>query len=401
MEIQRQIIKRVNLALIFMYVLYTFWYQYAFAPISGLLSVIGILLLVLSLVSIHKNLDYYFEIVGVVFFVVYCAVFGILVSNNFNLSTNLLIQIIKYCIPLYAIYSYVGSDIKRFDEVMFSILIGCVVLASWCFFKPVYSMTYSMTSIVKEGQLNANVFSSYIMIGVICCTYFLTKVDRIRKIILYFFLFVFVLAQLNAASRRGIIVCLLIIVAYFHSIITLKDRKNSIKKPATIICILVIVVIVICEFTKLSSSFVGLQRLQGLYNGGDVARKRYQDVAMKLFVSSPIFGKGLGAVSNEIGMYSHSLYFELLGCTGLIGTSLMLGYLLYFAVCFGKTSIKHVKSQDPKQLFSRLMFWYCLALFACGIAVVLIYDSYFYIVLALFASARKILRKSSFSSKDD
>ena len=394
---QRENIKKATISLIFIYLLYTFWYQYAFSPIDGFLSILGILMLMLSITTIHTDISYYKEIVVIVIFIIYCFLTGLITSNNPNMTMKLVLQIVKYCIPLYTIYLYVGQEEKKLDDVMLSMLLGCSVLAIWSFYNPIYTMTYTAVAITGEGKLNPNVFSSYMMLGVMGCTYFLRKEEGIRKYILYILLVVILISQLRAASRRGILVCVLIVFAYFHTFLTIKNGKSKFKKIATIILLIIIIAALLSEFTKLTDSFVVLQRLQGLYIGGDNARRYYQEIAFELFESSPLFGKGLGAVTNEIGMYSHSLYFELLACTGLVGTTIMLGYLISIIWRFGKASIK--RSYDYNLFFSRLMFWYGFALLVSGVAVVLIYDSYFYIILSIFACSLKIINNKNRNSR--
>ena len=159
----------------------------------------------------------------------------------------------------------------------------------------------------------------------------------------------------------------------------------------TVFLVISIIFIIANEFSALSSSFLGIQRLQGLYTGGDVRRNYYHHAAIELFKKSPLFGKGLGAVSNEIGMYSHSFYYELLACTGFAGTAIMLIYIIRELICFGKNSLKRFIKDSEIRVYSRLMFWYTCAILICGVAVVMIYDSYFYVILSILACSMNVL----------
>ena len=387
---QSRIVERLSLITISIYIIYTFWYQYFFSPVSGFLNLVGVVMLLLSVIKIQTNLNFYNRILAVGGFIIYCMINGLIFSNNVSLSMELLTQIVKYCIPLYAIYIYIQSDEKRFDEIMQIVILACGLLAISSFFKSMYTLTYA-AGIINEGGLNANVFSSYMMLGVISCTFILTKSNGLKKYALYVLLVTIIIAQLNAASRRGILICIFIVLAYFHTIITVRSKQGIVSKMLTVFLVISIIFIIANEFSALSSSFLGIQRLQGLYTGGDVRRNYYHHAATELFKKSPLFGKGLGAVSNEIGMYSHSFYYELLACTGFAGTAIMLIYIIRELICFGKNSLKRFIKDSEIRVYSRLMFWYTCAILICGVAVVMIYDSYFYVILSILACSMNVL----------
>lgn len=394
----RKTIDHILLVLIFIYIVYSFWYQYGIAPVSGLLSFIGMLMLLCSIAIIHLEFDYYKEVILVGFFVLYCLLSLFLVSDNTDLSIKLVIHVAKYCIPLFAIYQYVGKEEKKFNNVVLSVLCGCAILAVWSFFKPIYNMTYTNVKVIEEGNLNANEFSSYMMMGAMSSTFLLRKEQGLKKILLYALLAIMLMAQLNAASRRGILIYIFLIVAYLHSIITIKYKKNILKKLFSILLLLAVGCVIVIDFSKLADKYIGIQRILGLYTGGDSLRRYYSRVAVELFRESPILGKGLGAVTNRIGMYSHSLYYELIACTGVVGTALIIAYLVHFLVFFGKNSIKTNDVLEDKKLTARLLFWYVVALLICGVAVVMIYDSYYYILLAVFASAVNVIKGKDWQS---
>ena len=124
-------------------------------------------------------------------------------------------------------------------------------------------------------------------------------------------------------------------------------------------------------------------RLLGSFNSGDVLRERYQTIAMQQFAKQPIFGVGLNGLQSIMGVYSHSLYYETLSCTGIIGTLILFGTLL----TVGKRLYQNTKKsegQTPDKIYiSRLCFFFFIALMVSGFAVTMIYEFFFYICWAI------------------
>lgn len=383
----------VLLILLFAYFLYSFWFQYAIKPISGVLPILGVLILVFSLLRINTTTQYYKQVIPIGFFLV-ALIISNLLSGNLSYSFGFFIQIIKYIIPMYGMFVYVGNDHTRFIRIVRAIAIASLFLTITSFFKQVYYVSYANDSVYHEGELNPNVFSSYMMMGIICSTYLYLNSKKRLKLIWVGFIALECLAQLYAASRRGILVCLFLVVAFIHTMITVKDEKNFGTKLVTLLLVIVGVGVIASEFSLLSSEFLGIQRILGYRIGGDASRQYYHLIALQLFKQHIFIGNGLGAVAMVAGMYSHSFYYELLACTGILGTLIMLIYILFSAITFFKYSLKRSGLDGQIRINSRMFFWYVISLLICGIAVTLVYDSYFYILIGLFACALKVFENS-------
>ena len=87
-----------------------------------------------------------------------------------------------------------------------------------------------------------------------------------------------------------------------------------------------------------------------------------------------------------IGMYSHSFYYELLSCVGVLGTGIMFMILIRNICFFYKNKVN-----EEMYRINLIMILFIVSLFITGFAVVLIYDIVFYVMLALICSYHRIL----------
>ena len=92
------------------------------------------------------------------------------------------------------------------------------------------------------------------------------------------------------------------------------------------------------------------------------------------------------------GMYSHSMYHELLACTGIVGTCILVGNLIINMVRLFIDSFKIDDGYSDLKICSRCMMLFVGAILVGGFAVVYIYDMYFYIILGLIAASSKVIR---------
>lgn len=383
-------VEKMQFVFICIYLLYTTWFQYAIKSIDGILSALGIIILLLSLKKIKLNKEFYRGFIPIALFIVLSVFDAVFITDNAKLSFVYVVKIIKYCIPFYGIVVYIKNR-NRFRNIMVAISISSFLIAVTSFFKTVYFNSYLYNEQYIQGTLNANVFSSYMMLGIMAATFLFASSKNKLRFIYIVFIGIEVLAQLNAASRRGIIVCIFLVTCFLHTIITINEEKKTASRVATIMLVAVGLFVLLNESSYLASRFLGIQRILGEHTGGDVARQYYKAVALEIFTKSPVVGKGLGAVELSVGMYSHSLYYELLACTGIIGTIILLSFLINIAIRFARISRKKNGSPQYVRIETRLGFWYIITLFMCGVAVVLIYDSYFYVMLAIFVSQARII----------
>ncbi len=306
--------------------LYMLWFQYAVA-VNGLVMPVCAAILGLYIVLGNRSLQFYRELIPIFLFFLCCLVSSLL-SPDASSGFGLLVSMLKYSIPMIAIYVYVGRDKEKLKKILWIISISCFLVALFCLFNG----TITMTGAVTLGDLNSNVLSTYLMLGLISNLLLLTNDVFIKKKgILFVFIVIEAAAQLASASRRGILVFIFLCVTYAFVKLTIQSpTKNAIIKYIVIIFIVILGIAIFADeiLVKVESAAF-FQRFLGTAAtvGGDRMRMYYQQVARELFTSSPLIGNGLGAVARHAGVYSHSMYYETLACTGLAG---MLCIIFFF-----------------------------------------------------------------------
>ena len=381
---KNEIVNNFKFFVVCVFLAYVLWFQYAFFSINGMISLLGILLLVLEVLSV-KRVKYYRPILFVLGFLFFAALFGIPFASYRELTMSTFIDIIELLIPMVGIFSCVDYDYDRFKRLMFVICIIIFALSISLLVKG----TASYTGALVISDLNSNVYSAFILLGVISTLFLLSSSNnKIISVLLTGVLITECIAQVLAASRRGLVVLVFMLLTYVHSLLSIKYKRQTGYKILTFVIVLILFLILASQSQKLSSLVV-VQRLTGGITGGDLKRAMYQSVAWKQFLTSPLWGCGLASVQGKIGVYSHSLYYELLACTGILGLFLLLLPLAKKGIFFWKKSTVYCKIETKME--ARTLSWGILGLFLTGIAVVFIYDVDFYIFIAVFSAYQGIL----------
>ena len=361
------------------YILYTFWFQYGCFEIPGLISILGVVIAIFSFVCM-KNIKRYRTLLPILFFLAY--LFCISIFNPVSLNYSILI--LKYMIPMIGIYTYACGDKEKLCNVLKVIGSSCLLLALAIIFKGQRGSQGGL----ELQNLNTNLASVFLIIGFISLLFFLdvTGKNKSKTVVVVLFTIIIAIGIVLCASRRGVLVMVLSIVYTAWIFIKLKNYSNHLNRIIILIIVLLSTCLIVFELRNVIMEMTVIQRFGGKNISGDFARTYYQMIAMDLFKSQPIFGNGLGAVEELAGAYSHSLYFELLACTGIIGIFIIVGYLVYLCVKLWKCS-KTIKGIDINEQYrSSIVIWLVISIFISGIAVVFIYDTAFYIMIAVIAA---------------
>lgn len=370
----------VILWLIGIFLLYMFWFQYAVKPINGFLSIIGIVLLCASIKG-QRGINDYRYLFNIVFFVMALLISGILFSKDKRLFFDLFFEILKCLLPMIAIYNYVGTDKERLKNLFSLILISIVLMSISLFLKGIDAANGA----IVLGDLNSNKFSCYVLIGVIAALYLLNEYDsKMIRFVLVISLVIMAVAQIEAASRRGVVVYAFMIATYIHTIIFVKYKAKPAYKIASVFIALVLFFVVYSSFSDKFANTVVFQRFLLKNSVADQARAHYQKEAWNIFLSNPLFGEGLGAVMRRVGMYSHSLYYESLASGGIIATFCLLFPMGTKIIQYWKAS--KTSNNIGLMVEARTMAWAIVGVLISGIAVVYFYDVDFYIILGIFAT---------------
>ena len=371
---------------ILLFFLYSFWFQNAFFSIDVFFTIIGMLLLVLSIFSV-KIISNLLSFIPILLFLILLVISSIFFSIDSAFSLEFLISIVKYSLPLFAICLFVRNDLNKFKFVLWGLNFSIFLLCIATFVNP----SIADTNAISIGTLNTNVLSSYLILQLMCCLFLLyfTK-NKIGIVSLLSFIVLGFVTNFNAASRRGFLVYIFILIGAFSVFIYFKYKNNFIKKNG-IILFMITSLVVFSVYLLNNSNSVIVERLLGSSDSiiGDRMRKVFQAAAIEVFNEHPIFGGGLGAVALRAGVYSHNLYTELLGCTGLIGLISLL--IVLFAPAFKSLKL-YLKNKSSK--FSILLVFniiFIVSILVSGYSMVFIYDMYFYIYIAVFISLNNVI----------
>lgn len=378
-------------ALLLILCFYCFWFQIAYFSIPGFLPVISVLLILTMLVNHHGIIDVASlrTLKGFVIFTIFI-IFGIIFAQNKSVTAGYIVQHIKYTIPLIAIFSYIDGEKEKMRNIAWGIVIAVCLLCITAFINPT-----DTAGSITVNTLSTNTFASFLGIMESLCLYLICD-DRtkpvLRKLLLGIIVVGFIMS-IGVASRRGFLVyALVLIVDSFF--ITKYKYNNSFGKKLFIGIVLICVFAGVGLYLFIYSGDMRLFQRFAIHNyQGDILREQYQKAAYSYFLEQPILGNGLGFVSFKNGVYSHSLYYELLACTGIIGFVIYIGFFLKRAfsliVATKKSNINNEKCQYI------VMAVFTFSIFISGFAVVYIYDMYFFIMIALISSTDRIGLKYS------
>lgn len=377
---------------IFLLIIYAFFFQYGVRTINSFMLVLNAVCILYGVANFvtgpYKRLKtFYYWIIAFVFV-------SFLFSLCFGVSTYaslyLGIRMIEYCLTGFSIFLFCISRENRFRKILFYTWLSIFLLAIFVLLKGT-SVDYG--DALGIGSLNTNELSSFYILMVFCAFYLYGETDvKIQKLIVWMSLLLVFFVQIKTASRRGFIVMVfMIVINIIWGIIPFSNHKNSRRKIIIYSLLIIIGAIAFVGLRDyiLNSTTLGA-RLSGNMTGGDMLRERYRQFALKQFLLHPVFGIGIGGVVFLQGVYSHSLYFETIASTGIVGALLLLVGLF---VPFKRLSQRilhglYIDDENRKTnvYLCKIMLVYLVGILVSGMAVVMIYNLYFYLSLGLIAA---------------
>lgn len=368
---------RIHQLIIQITIFYIIFFQYCFYSIPYILPVLGLLSLLFAFRAFKINRDelrardlaYIFVFLG------YSLISSLLFSDNVPFSISLIGSVLAYFILTMSIYAYASNQIKL-KSICKSIFISVVFLCIFLFIKG--EINYYGAWYI-DG-LNINLFSSYCLLGCVAGSY-ISFTDSTRREVIETIIgsIIMLISVFLVASRRGVIV----VSAYLIFAVLLYLKKNLSLSNRIVIAVgaFILLMTLFCtlDFSFLTDKFVVFKRFLGEYDTGDNLRNKYQLVALNLFFLNPIFGKGFGCVQNIVGLYSHSMYYEIISCTGIVGA-------LIFYIPLIRKFIFYKHNNIIDWLISISM----ICVLISGIAVVYIYDFDFYLLLIILSCIKRL-----------
>lgn len=379
-------------------IFYSFFFQYAVKAIGGAMFGLCAFLILFGFVQVFfvqkgRVTKSYFD--PIVLFVIISVIFTLGFTAK-GYGTDLSVRMIEYVLTSYSIYLLLRECHEYIEIVFWGTSLAITLLALATFIKGV--AVSSSGAIGLEG-LNSNSMSSFLLIMYFTSFCLLYKKRRfLIRVLLLSMIAVVAVAQVSAASRRGFIVLVLFtFLSLVFGIIPLKSENKSKRRYFFYVLLLlgIGIALIFLQNYLLEKTLLGA-RLMGAYDGGDVARNRYQTFALQQFKEHPLLGIGLGGVAFHMGAYSHSLYYELLACTGILITPIFAyGIMKMFrAYWLSNRFFIAYDNQKANIYFSRIGFIFLFCILISGIAVVMIYDFHFYYSLALIVALLSRLKDS-------
>ncbi len=378
----------ISLALLFVY---AFWYQYVSTSNTNLFSLLGIICLFFCFSRLKLKFSYYQDLSALIAFMIFCSL--TLIINDFSFDRHLtrLISMYKYMIPLLGIYLYVDGERRKFKHILVAVCITTVLMFLSIQRSSIVYQTGAVTFGSSNG-MNTNVLSSIICLGLFSALYLLfDSKNKAVNIILIIYIMYCLYTQILAASRRGFIEFCFLLILSLYSYVQIRYKKKVIVKLLGFLALFLGIYFIYSYLSNNSSSIALMQRFLIRDSKGDQNRVFYMHTAFDLFKQSPIIGMGLGSVEKSIGIYSHSLYLELIASTGIVGTLILLGLFCKEIIFVGKKSFAKNNTSVQSIISCRLVFAFIISILIGGICVVYIYDLYFYIMISLILAHRKII----------
>lgn len=369
--------------------LYVFLIQNAFFAIDGML------LLLCGLCGLFVIAKLFFEkfhsirihhMFGLALFVCVGFVTSLICANDLDDSIAAGLRMVEYLVFGCSLYMFITSYPHRFIPIIRYLWISITLL---CVYVLIYGTEVTTAGAIGLETLNVNLLSSYIMIQLLCSLILIGSASHIAEtIISSLSVLAALIVQILTASRRGFVINFgFVFIAILVAIIPRFTKRNSKKRLLLILAVLGYAALMIFTIGPyiLEETALG-QRFLGAFTGGDEARKKYQEIAMREFSESPLLGVGLNGLKSVMGVYSHSLYYETLACTGLTGTLILAITMVSVGFSLCKYFVK-VSDHNVKDVYiTKLCFLFLCALLLAGFAVTTIYDFYFYICVAMLCA---------------
>ncbi|MDY0133179.1 MAG: O-antigen ligase family protein [Desulforegulaceae bacterium] len=410
------------LAGVYFYVAINFSYSDVFGNESRYYFLISQLLLIYFPVHFLFNnrlkvkLDYpfFFYFSLFVFSFYSCFLLGIAQSNY-----NTLIAFFKVFIIFFIIFYYVDNR-KKFLIVLFSLFLSGFALyyfnkESVLISKMLYE-TFGDTSSNSRlygtaGNANQLTILAFCALWASTTLFFYFKSKIYRFIFLSPLPFLFYLIILSG-SKKGLLSILIFMafVLLFH-VKKILFRRKIFKEPLLIFSFYVLVILImVLMFQYLTESYYGQRLYSALtlesVHGYDKARADLGFAALKMWMESPLWGKGFDNFRNlsaqygaKPDTYSHSSLLGLLANLGVFGIFFYFGFL-FLLIRKSLLFMKNIKNNKDIILLKFGTFFILIVVFF-NLFAVLFFDKVLIPLLASYAGYLFSLNKKNFSITKD
>ena len=367
---------------------YLFWYKETYGENKMVLYGLIVVFTVLSILFSLKNggetrISLPFMLKIYISFGLYAFLSGLFVSASL---TSFLGSVVRYfvfvviCYDLYLIYSVEDSI-----EWLLNIFVFCAFVCSFQLL--FFGYSYNNGVVVRTlGSLNnPNKLALDFLLGLIGLVFDYRRFNKhilVNSMLVLLFLYSIILT----GSRKFFISSIALLVVWLYNYVKRGIVwKNSAKRIGAIALFACVCCGAGFYFIRSFSDFALFQRLSrlGSSNGSDLRRILYVE-AIETWLKHPFFGVGYNQFLeySSSGLYSHSIYAELLSCTGLFGFLLFMLPVLYILY----SMIRDLFSDKSKRNYQSAMLLVIVLLeLFLGAGQVLIYEME-HLVLLLIVS---------------
>lgn len=230
------------------------------------------------------------------------------------------------------------NDLLPFFVIPFALLIGTIGIQYATMGERVRN---------DESGLNYQTVSYYTAFSYSYAAYYVFLKQKakglymaILRIVMLFMMFYCGMVCLVSGGRGAFVFIIFISLFYAYSYLK-SSKKHRIRTIAVLIVIAAVAVWLINRFDVMESA--GMMRVMDKMMEDDHRRFLYNR-AYEAFITSPIFGNGVGSVWWTVGYYSHNMMLDVLSEVGIIGTLIVFVILL-------KTGLKLYKLYGTDHIF--------------------------------------------------
>lgn len=380
---QSSILRTLANASVFMLIVYTFFIQILWSHSIILYALVACTLLFCLVYNGNLHL-----MPATMLFIVITGAFGIFVTTNNSAFLNSLTNVIKAYVFMICIANVVLTP-NGFHTVRVATIISGVCLSVMLTLAGSGIDVMSARLTVSESQ-NANLVSMTIVVAIFMCLFELCYESNFKKKFLLYGISIYMfVASMSTGTRKAFIAIFIALVLYFLFVYNTNGKKSFKKVFGFLIGIIVIAVAT--QYVLLNTSV--LERFQNIGYEGDRLRALYYRYAWEMFIRKPIFGWGWGGFAQQVGMYSHSTYAELIANTGLVGflTFFICWFILFFGLARKR---KNARETISKKIYTLAIIEFLIIIgLATGTAI--FYEMNLSLCMGVFYGLSKMKEKNT------
>ena len=361
-----------------------------FSIIIAFLSIIAFLIyLKKTKCIITRRLMYIiicFLVVSICYYYVTPLFYGGMTYKN-GLWFGEFLALIGQTFPGVVIATIVGSDedqCKRTESYTLVVSIVFAFLSLYCTLHPSGSSSAGLA--INENNLDYQSLSYMAAYSAGLALSLLLTLDQKRlreRNIAIIIVVTALLTILLSGGRGGLVTYILFLITF--AFLYIKTRNLSLqtilKIVLVIIAFIVIIQMIITFAANSNLATSGFSRIVRFLSGNEASgRDGLRRAAINSFLTSPIWGHGIGSVFYEIGGYSHNIFTDIMVEFGIIGIVIFCSMLIRFFI-----RVKKLINEDVRNCT-----W--LFVFLCGF-VMSLFSGYYIAIFPLWWAMFCVLAK--------